>query len=544
MKKELRPLTLGMKISLSILITIVFCLLFSVFIVSQVVKNQSGEKYDVDKMAATESISYSLSPLLYLYDYKQVERIITSSLNYKNIAYISVFNNDGILIVTAAGKNESSLKLEIVKNRLMSKENVIGSIEIGFSREYIDGQIQRTTIALISGLSGFLIVVGFALFAFINCSVIKPIGVFTRIVTAMDYENLSSRVNIYSKDELGVLAASFNRMTDNLENKVAKLEAEITAHKRSIRALGESELQFRRGVMDSPFPIMIHAEDGEVVRINNVWTELTGYTHSDIPTMADWIQKAYGERAGDVRSLIDSLFERKTVVHDAVWAIRTKSGETRTWDFSSGPLGRLPDNRLLVISIAHDFTEREMFRAQVIQSQKLDAIGTLAGGVAHEINNPINGIMGYAQLIKDNLEPESPEQEFASEIIKETKRVATIVKNLLTFARQDKENHSPARMTDIVGGVTSLIGTIIKRDQITLNMEELEDLPIVHCRSQQIQQIIINLLTNARDALNQRYEGYDENKTINLRAHTFEKEGCLWIRVIVEDHGTGRIYPI
>jgi signal transduction histidine kinase/HAMP domain-containing protein len=183
--------------------------------------------------------------------------------------------------------------------------------------------------------------------------------------------------------------------------------------------------------------------------------------------------------------------------------------------------------------------ERETMRAQVIQSQKLESIGMLAGGVAHEINNPITGIMNYAQLIKDKMEPESGEHEFASEIIVETERVATIVSNLLTFARHDKQTHSPARMVDIVNGVTSLIRTVIKRDQVILEEDVPEDLPKLKCRNQQIQQVVMNLLTNARDALNQRYEGYDENKTIRISAHTFEQKGRVWIRTTVEDHGNG-----
>ena len=183
--------------------------------------------------------------------------------------------------------------------------------------------------------------------------------------------------------------------------------------------------------------------------------------------------------------------------------------------------------------------EREALRAQVMQSQKLESMGTLAGGVAHEINNPINGIMNYAQLMQDRLDEDSPLKEFASEIIVETERVATIVRNLLTFARQEKQTHSPARMVDIVEAMTSLISTIIRRDQITLDVDVPEDLPQVKCRSQQIQQVIMNLMTNARHALNQRYEGYDENKIIHLSAHTLEKEGVTWVRTTIEDHGTG-----
>ncbi len=107
MRERLRIRTIRQKIILSIFIVIALCVLFSAFIVSQVVKDQLGEKYEVDKVAATESLSYSLAPVLDLYDYKQVERIITSSLTYENSAYITVFDKGGILIVSATEQNVS-----------------------------------------------------------------------------------------------------------------------------------------------------------------------------------------------------------------------------------------------------------------------------------------------------------------------------------------------------------------------------------------------------------------------------------------------------
>ncbi|MBI9108381.1 MAG: PAS domain S-box protein [Spirochaetales bacterium] len=183
--------------------------------------------------------------------------------------------------------------------------------------------------------------------------------------------------------------------------------------------------------------------------------------------------------------------------------------------------------------------ERDKLRVQVIQSQRLASVGTLARGVAHEINNPINGILNYAQLIKDSIDIGSREYEFASEIIVETERVAGIVQNLLTFAQQDMQAHSLARMTDIIKGATSLIQTINRGDMIKLELDVPDDLPKLKCRSQQIQQVIMNLLTNARDALNERYKEYDEDKIIRIYVRTIEKEGRRWIRITVEDHGTG-----
>ncbi|MBW2669221.1 MAG: PocR ligand-binding domain-containing protein [Deltaproteobacteria bacterium] len=183
--------------------------------------------------------------------------------------------------------------------------------------------------------------------------------------------------------------------------------------------------------------------------------------------------------------------------------------------------------------------EKSLLEAQLQQTQKMESIGTLAGGVAHEINNPINGIMNYAQLIVDRTDAESSLSEFAGEIIHETKRIATIVRNLLTFAREENQAHSSAILKDIIDNTMSLIQTVFKRDQISLEVDVSEDLPKIKCRSQQIQQVIMNLMTNARDALNEKYSGYDENKKIVISSSLFKKNGKRWIRTTVEDHGVG-----
>jgi signal transduction histidine kinase len=180
-----------------------------------------------------------------------------------------------------------------------------------------------------------------------------------------------------------------------------------------------------------------------------------------------------------------------------------------------------------------------MLDARLRQRQKLEAIGTLASGVAHEINNPINGIMNYAQLIDDRLDPESSLRQFAQGIGEETERVATIVRNLLTFSRHDEESHSPACVADLVNDTLSLVHAVIRKDQISLDVDVPRDLPLINCRSQQIQQAIMNLLTNARDALNQRYPEHDPDKIMKLTVRPFEKLERRWIRITVEDHGAG-----
>jgi PAS domain S-box-containing protein len=225
-------------------------------------------------------------------------------------------------------------------------------------------------------------------------------------------------------------------------------------------------------------------------------------------------------------------------------ALRGKEGQTIPVELVISPIeGK--GTRKRILGIARDITERKQaeeatlnMEAHLRQSQKLESIGTLASGVAHEINNPLMGMINYADLIGEKVEDETI-KEYSKVIMKEGNRIAEIVRNLLSFSRQDKETHSPANIKDIIDSPLLLVGSTMRKDQITIELNIPEELPQVKCRSQQIQQVIMNLLTNAHDALNERYPEYDENKLIRITVHPFEKDGDDWIRTTVEDHGVG-----
>src|SRR5262249_13628215 len=134
---------------------------------------------------------------------------------------------------------------------------------------------------------------------------------------------------------------------------------DITSRRRMEEALRQSEEQFRRAVLYAPFPILIHAEGGEILQVSRTWTELTGYTQEELPTISDWTRRAYGEKRGSVESDIERLYNLDARVEEGEYIITTRSGETRTWDFHSAPLGRLPDGRRRVITMAVDVTERK-----------------------------------------------------------------------------------------------------------------------------------------------------------------------------------------
>jgi PAS domain S-box-containing protein len=286
-----------------------------------------------------------------------------------------------------------------------------------------------------------------------------------------------------------------------------------------------------------------------------------------------------GELTSDDRVLFADLIEPEDrpkvwdVVQHAVsdggsfvieYRIRNKSGQVR-WVWEKGEAVETDSEGTAILEgFITDTTERRLaenarmtMESQLRQSQKLESIGTLAGGVAHEINNPINGIMNYAQLIIDRLGEANPVAEFAAGIYEETERVAGIVSNLLSFARQEKQAQGEAGVHDIVNQTLSLVAAVLRHDQISTEVDLPTDLPAIRCRSQQIQQVLMNLITNARDALNEKYPGHDDNKKIILNAECgmrnaegkWERLACggsppfpgseLCVRLTVKDLGPG-----
>lgn len=318
---------------------------------------------------------------------------------------------------------------------------------------------------------------------------------------------------------------------------------DISARMDAQRLLSDSEKRFRSVVESAPEAIFIQT-DGYFVFVNPETLNLFGATVADQLLGTPVFDRFHPDWHDVIRERIAHMQTQRCPVPpiEEIF-IRLDQSEVSV-EVSAVPITFNGKDSILVF--CRDITARKaaeqekiQMEAQLRQQQKMDAIGLLAGGVAHEINNPINGIMNYAQLVLDETPEDKTEAAWLQGIIQESRRISEIVKNLLQFSRQDKQTHSYARIEDIVNQTLSLVNAIFRKDQISLIIEMPPDLPSVKCRSQQIQQVLLNLLTNARDALNEKYPGYHEDKIIRLNVNTFNQDNRRWIRMTVEDHGTG-----
>ena len=150
----------------------------------------------------------------------------------------------------------------------------------------------------------------------------------------------------------------------------ARLEAEIEKAMQYQVELENSEHRFRRAVEEAPLPIIIFAEDGEVLSLSRTWSEITGYEPEQIRTLEAWTALAYGPRQQEVRGHIDKLFELEGRLDEGEFVINCVDQSQRIWVFSSTPLGQLPDGRRVAISMAADVTERKRLEQEARRQEE------------------------------------------------------------------------------------------------------------------------------------------------------------------------------
>ena len=192
-----------------------------------------------------------------------------------------------------------------------------------------------------------------------------------------------------------------------------------------------------------------------------------------------------------------------------------------------------------LVLIARELTSEELRRVDSIRTAQMVALGELAAGVAHKINNPINGIINFAQLLLDDSDQTSQEAELLSRIIHEGERIATIIHSLLSFSRQDDGSDEHVDTTAMLKACLDLTRHQFDKDGISLNTEFPPQPLLVSGNFRQLQQVILNLLNNSRFAINSRYPQPDKGKFILIRCRQVNNDDQNLVEITIRDQGTG-----
>ncbi|HKQ72425.1 MAG TPA: ATP-binding protein [Blastocatellia bacterium] len=223
----------------------------------------------------------------------------------------------------------------------------------------------------------------------------------------------------------------------------------------------------------------------------------------DLMERSEWQQ---GEPVNVYKFRARSADDRELTLNISLAALQSKTAEV--------------EGSLIAIE---DVTERVSLEEQLQQSDKLSSIGLLAAGVAHEVNTPLAGISSYSQMLMQQIPESDPRHQLLEKIHRQTSRASSIVNNLLNFSRVGDARYAPVDLNRVIDDTIQLLESQLRNTEIEIVRRYADDLPLALCDAPKLQQVLMNLILNARDAmpsggtLDISTEAHEDSVAVNIR---------------------------
>jgi two-component system cell cycle sensor histidine kinase/response regulator CckA len=282
---------------------------------------------------------------------------------------------------------------------------------------------------------------------------------------------------------------------------------DITDRQHAEEALRESENKYR--IVLESMEEGYHEVDlqGRFTFLNESSQKILGYSHEELMGMSYRYFAADETNRNKVAVAYNRIFTTGEILHDFVWDIVRKDGLRRTIEVSASLIRDKDNHRIGFRGLVRDITERvhaeadrERLRAQLAQAQKMESVGRLAGGVAHDFNNMLSVILGHAEMALMQVEPSDPLHRRLRQIQESAMRSANLVRQLLAFARKQTVAPKVLDLNNTVAGMLKMLRRLIGED-IDLVWMPGANLWPVKMDPSQIDQVLANLCVNARDAI-------------------------------------------
>lgn len=341
---------------------------------------------------------------------------------------------------------------------------------------------------------------------------------------------------ISKKKIIGVLSFGSRQMLECEENDILFLQqlADQLAvciensrlYNEVLRGNKEWEETFR-SVLDM---IILVDMNGTILRFNNSVNKFFGLSDQQL------FQKKCNELLREHITVEEECMLEESLRINTMTNAQIKFNNNRICDVYTYPVYNDRSEKCGVILYMKDITEKLHAEVQLIQSGKLAALGEMAAGVAHELNSPLTAILGNSQLLLRGANKADTSYKLLEDIKNCGDRCKNIIRNLLTFSRQDEYVPKECYINEAVIQVLSLIRYQIERQNIKITVKLSDEIPIIAGNLQQIEQIVINLLLNAKDAVE---ASTHHEKWILIETDLAEVNGESFVSLSVMDNGIG-----
>jgi PAS domain S-box-containing protein len=334
--------------------------------------------------------------------------------------------------------------------------------------------------------------------------------------------------------------ASVIRDSKGEPEKLVIVNRDVTERKRAAEALFRSETSFRSVVEDAPYGIYRASLTGKLLLVNSALATMLGYESQEELLKINLATDIYRDPKEHQRLIAMLPYDENFKDLEVEW--KRKDGTPITVRCSGWPAKDASGAVTYLEVFAEDVTERRVLERQLRMAQKMEAVGRLSGGIAHDFNNLLGVIMGYSQVLKRTLGPQSPSYEHAEEIEKASQRAVSLTRQLLAFSRQQVLEPVILNLNALVTDMEKMLPRLIGEDiELTLRMDS--ELGQVKADPSQIEQVIMNLAVNARDAMPDGGKLTVQTANVVLdavyaRQHPGAKPGS-YVMLAVTDTGTG-----
>ncbi|MEH6472859.1 MAG: ATP-binding protein [Halopseudomonas sp.] len=482
-----------------------------------------------DLMSEQRSVEQQLDTILtvslpsarrsvHLYDEALAEEVVVGLLNYPFISDVAIYDEFDAVLVRKQQADPLSKAPSVLQRWLFGGESLQisrdirlqhvtegtsinpGKLTLSVDLAVIYAPFWERTLLHLLQIAVLVVLLSCVLMMVFYLMVTKPLSVFAQSFSEIDPVDPGARALVvpasHSKDELGQVAQISNEL-------LQAIGGHINAREQATLELRKKDLRIRQVLSDSPIGISVVNKDNRRVFVNSRYIHMLGAESEEQLLDADvhdsFVYPNDAQRVLSLETFEQGLLEgaqieRKRLDGSPWWCLM----DIRRMEF---------DGEEVAVNYHYDITERvraeednKRLEHRLEQSKRLEMVGTLAGGIAHDFNNILTPILGYAQMAMEDLAADNPLRADLQEIEKAAKRAKKLIQQVLNFSRKRSGTHAEVMLEELVIDGISLIKASMPKT-IELDLQLLTPGLKVWGDPSQLDQVLMNLLTNAVDAI-------------------------------------------